>query len=84
MKLLFTETFTNIVSNNEGYLFSVGGTGASLFNVKKCCAHLERGIRGQMCQTGDAALLSQLGGEWEGTSCRGFFWLQLQRAHVRC
>lgn len=60
MKLLFTETFTNIVSNNEGYLFSVGGTGASLFNVKKCCAHLERGIRGQMCQTGDAALLSQL------------------------
>lgn len=34
----------NIVSNNEGYLFSVGGTGASPFNVKKSCAHLERGL----------------------------------------
>lgn len=37
-------TIIDAVSNNEGYLFSVEGTGVSPFNVSRSYAHLERGI----------------------------------------
>lgn len=73
-------------SLNERYLFSVGGTRASLFNVSKSYAHLERGIEGQICQTGNAASLAQLLLQrwhgWRGNVfCKGV-WLWLQRAAV--
>lgn len=36
----------------------------------------------RQCSFALPAAAAELGGEWEGMSCRGF-WLQLQRAHVR-